>query len=369
MNTKFRDLAVAVCVNLLVFVGLVVLIEVAATIAFAVKDVDELWLSSDTVDSPCLYFSYQPRSDSNWSVNADGMATEYPKQKPKNMYRVAILGGSVARSSFASDKSKTISAILEKLLREHFSTKKIEVINAGMSAYVLEQDFIFYQLYLSKYRPDLIVGLDGYNDLMAVSFNRYNGNLIGPQNYEQFLVIHEGKTRKTLFGKITALVPSTIRVVNFIKRTMLKQSRYDYSTLDADYVQRAATQYVELIEDLGRLAEQRGALYVPFLQPIRWYHPVELTKPKDAIPELVGLYQAYEEFFHTLPHAHSLTTLLLEREELYVDSTVHVGDEGNSLFARAIFKRIELLVRAGISGLVVNPEEQATAYGHKSPQA
>ena len=186
--------------------------------------------------------------------------------------------------------------------------------------------------------------------MTTVSFNRYNGNLIGPQNYQQFLVIHEGKTRKTLIGKITALVPSTMRVVNFIKRAMLQQSRYDYSTLDADYVQKAATQYVELIEDLRHLAEQRGALYVPFLQPIRWYHPVELTKPKGAIAELVGLYQAYEEFFHTLPYAHSLTTLFLEREELYVDSAVHVGDEGNGLFAHTIFERIEPLVRANLTG-------------------
>ena len=351
MGTKSRDLVHLVSVNALVFLALVVVLETAATIAFAVKDTDELWLLPDTVDSPYLYFTFRPRPDPQAPVNADGMATEYSREKPEGVYRLALLGGSVARSSFASDKGRTISAILERLLREHFSTKKIEVINAGMSAYVMEQEYIFYQLYLSKYDPDLIVGLDGYNDLIAVSFNRYNGNLIGPQNFQQFRIIREGKVRKTLIGRVSALVPNTTRVVQFIRRAMLQQSRYDYRTLDADYAQRAATQYLELIEDLRRLAEHKGALYIPFLQPIRWYNPTDPTKPQGAVPELVRLYRAYEESLRTVPYAYSLTGLLLGAEELYVDSLVHVSDKGNELFARTIFKHIEPILRAELADL------------------
>lgn len=349
MARQHQNLIPIVCVNFLVFMGLVVAIEAAATVAFVLKDTEELWLLPDTIDVPYLYFSFRSSADPRRPVNQDGMATEYGREKPLGTYRVVLLGGSVARSSSSSSKETTIAAILEKLLRERFATQKIEVINAGMSAYVLEQDYIFLQLYLSKYHPDLIVGLDGYNDLMAVRLNRFNGGVIGPQNYPQFQVIQDGKARKRLIGRVSAMLPNTTRALRFVKRVMMQQSNPGYGTLDGAYAERAAAQYRDLLEDLRGLAIHLGARYVAFLQPIRWYNLAEPTKPSGAVPELVRLYQAYEEAIRTVPEAYSLTSLLLQRDDLYVDSMVHVGDKGNELFARAILERVVPLVQTSIT--------------------
>ncbi|RJR49558.1 MAG: SGNH/GDSL hydrolase family protein [Desulfobacteraceae bacterium] len=343
-----RPLLQLASINLLVFVGLVATFEIVATIAFAFKDTEDLRLAQDTIDSPYVYFSFRAQTDPHHPVNADGMATTYPLEKAAGSYRVAVLGGSTARSSFATDKTTTIAGVLERLLRERFPGKQIEVINAGMSGYVLEQEFIFYQLSLSKYRPDLVIGLDGYNDLMAVSLNRRNGSLIGPQNYLQFQVIQDGKTRGTWVGRLSALIPNSVRVVQYIRRVLSGRENYDYSFLDESYVQKAAARYSELISDLHGFVEQRGATYVAFLQPIRWYDPLEPMKPAGAIPELVKLYQAYEQVMHSFPRAYLLTGLLRGKEELYVDSAVHVGDQGNELFARAILERIIPFVEATI---------------------
>jgi hypothetical protein len=63
----------------------------------------------------------------------------------------------------------------------------------------------------------------------------------------------------------------------------------------------------------------------------------------------VRLYQAYEEAIRTVPEAYSLTSFLLQRDDLYVDSMVHVGDKGNELFARAILERVVPLVQTSIT--------------------
>jgi len=339
---------VLVLVNVCIFLGLVALIEVAATVAFALKDTDELWLLPDTVDAPYVYFSFRPNADPQRIVNQDGMATAYERQKAPGTYRVAVLGGSVARSSFASSRDATISGRLERLLRERFPTRKIEVINAGMSAYVLEQEYIFYQLSLSKYRPDLVVGLDGYNDLMAVSLNRFSGGLVGPQNYQQFQVIADGKLHKQWLGQVSTLLPNTVRALGGVKRALIQRGDAAYGALDVSYIQRAAAQYRDLLEDLQGLARHRGARYVAFLQPIRWYVPAAVSGPSAEESELVRLYRAYEESIRTVPDAYSLTALLIGKDDLYVDSAVHVGDVGNDFFAQAIADKIAPLVGAAL---------------------
>ena len=53
-----------------------------------------------------------------------------------------------------------------------------------MSGYVVEQEFLLLQLVLQKYEPDLVFGLDGYNDLMSYKLNRHTSKTIPlpPQN-------------------------------------------------------------------------------------------------------------------------------------------------------------------------------------------
>ncbi len=80
---------------------------------------------------------------------------------------------------------------------------------------------------------------------------------------------------------------------------MLKQIHYDYRVLDADHAPKAPIQPIKL----------NASLY-----PL----------PYDT---------------------------LMQREELHVDCTAHVGDEGNDLFAHQIFERIEPFARADLGGL------------------
>ena len=98
-------------------------------------------------------------------------------QKKENEYRIFILGGSGAIGQGAMQEfiwisgqqeyaSKyTISAYLEEKLNAEFPQKQVEVINAAVSGYKVHHEL---SLYLSKIRslnPDLIILIDGYNDM------------------------------------------------------------------------------------------------------------------------------------------------------------------------------------------------------------
>ena len=80
---------------------------------------------------------------------------------------------------------------------------------------------------------------------------------------------------------------------------MLKRIHYDYHILVADHAEKAAIRPIKL----------NASLY-------------------------------------PLPH-----DTLLQREERHVDCTVHVGDEGNDLFAHPLFERIEPFARTDLGGL------------------
>jgi hypothetical protein len=98
-----------------------------------------------------------------------------PKQEGE--YRIFILGGSGAigqgamqqfirisgQHEYASEY--TISAYLERMLREAVPERPIQVINAAVSGFKLNHEYPFYMSTIRKLEPDLLILIDGYNDL------------------------------------------------------------------------------------------------------------------------------------------------------------------------------------------------------------
>lgn len=98
-------------------------------------------------------------------------------QKEPGEYRIFILGGSGALGQGAMQQfiwisgqqeyqSKyTISAFLEEKLRAEFPKVRVEVINAAVSGYKLHQEYSQYMSTLRNLHPDLVILIDGYNDM------------------------------------------------------------------------------------------------------------------------------------------------------------------------------------------------------------
>src|SRR5262245_38133337 len=89
-------------------------------------------------------------------------------KKPFDTYRVIVLGGSSVMGQGAPRPSQNIVGMLRKAVRERGLTgpngKRIEFINAGVYSYNSAQEYLYFVSDLLRFKPDLVVAYDGWND-------------------------------------------------------------------------------------------------------------------------------------------------------------------------------------------------------------
>jgi hypothetical protein len=112
---------------------------------------------------------------------------DVPEDKPPDEFRVIVTGGSVvygrgpvppadAVADFYEVTYRwTIPHIMEEIfnadlqIREKIGGKRVRVINAGVPGYVYQNNLMRYLAKLRLYRPDMIVALDGANEVHTVA--------------------------------------------------------------------------------------------------------------------------------------------------------------------------------------------------------
>ncbi|MCC0177636.1 SGNH/GDSL hydrolase family protein [Waterburya agarophytonicola K14] len=155
---------------------------------------------------PSLAVGYQLLGNQNsehWSINAEGFRDRDPISlaKPKDEIRVFLLGGSTAFGYGSPSNATTISEYLEQRLQKRLQQQKASpelykpdvlpfdkvekqkylakpakikpgnyrIINASVPGYTSGNELAQLALQILQYKPDLIVVLDGYEDLMLDS--------------------------------------------------------------------------------------------------------------------------------------------------------------------------------------------------------
>lgn len=96
--------------------------------------------------------------DGFFKINSQGIRdTEYIIPKPKDVYRIIVLGDSVTFGTEYSNEL-TYTKLLEKKLNSNLNPEiKFEVLNAGVCAYNVIQKFILLKHKLLDYQPDLVI--------------------------------------------------------------------------------------------------------------------------------------------------------------------------------------------------------------------
>jgi lysophospholipase L1-like esterase len=98
------------------------------------------------------------------------------REKPKGVVRVVVMGGSTVWGEDWNgqkiDNRDTIAAHLETTLNARASARgskvRVQVINAGVVGYLLYQNLIYFDHYIARFAPDLVIAMDGHNDLDAL---------------------------------------------------------------------------------------------------------------------------------------------------------------------------------------------------------
>jgi hypothetical protein len=106
--------------------------------------------------------------DNGFSVDADDPPITL--QKPADVYRVIVLGGSTVMGAGAPRPSQNIVGMLREGARARGlagpNGKRLEFINAGVDGYSSAQEYLYLVSDLLRFKPDLVVVYDGWNDLV-----------------------------------------------------------------------------------------------------------------------------------------------------------------------------------------------------------
>jgi len=96
-------------------------------------------------------------------INSEGLRDrDYPLGRVPGKHRMLVLGDSFAWG-YGVEQNERFSEVIEK------SRPDWEIINAGVSGYGTDQEYLYYKLRGSKYRPDVVLVLFFSNDLENVA--------------------------------------------------------------------------------------------------------------------------------------------------------------------------------------------------------
>ncbi|MBN1186254.1 MAG: SGNH/GDSL hydrolase family protein [Bacteroidales bacterium] len=103
--------------------------------------------------------------DKGSHINSFGFrGDEIKKEKSQDVFRIFVIGGSTV-FGWGVSFEKSHVRILERLLKQCYPDRKIEVLNAGASWHSSQHSVIKYLFKIKDFQPDLIILWHGINDL------------------------------------------------------------------------------------------------------------------------------------------------------------------------------------------------------------
>ena len=104
----------------------------------------------------------------NTRANTRFLQTYASKQ---DQFRILILGGSAADNMGGSDSTNRwgipLATYSEKFVP--FTKRRIEVINFGQPGHITSQEMVMFALYGVHVKPDLVLVIDGANDIVEIT--------------------------------------------------------------------------------------------------------------------------------------------------------------------------------------------------------
>ena len=274
------------------------------------------------------YLQYQPfvMFGENWDTQLD--PSRYPKAPgPRGKYRILLLGGSAA-ADFPPQ-------ILEAAFAEKFKNREFEVINAAYGGYNARQELILASIWAPPLAPDMIISLDGSNDLELRLRTKRSGTFYPDSAYELAL------TRPFLTPLAHLLRYS--QAVQGMQRFVAHEQ---IGSVDK-YVD-AIPVYLSAQHSLNALARGLPATRIIVLQPFRIFkHPLseaeknfQLYRYREAV--MRQLYDMLHQRLQTLAqedrvlYVNGCSAFDGHTETIFSDDVHFLSDEGYRLLAKHI---------------------------------
>lgn len=307
-----------------------VIIEALLGVVFYIKDsfVDNVEVM-EVADYPYLYYLFKAEDN----LNAHGFKSAYsPENKSANAYRILLLGGSVARGY---ELDSTIAVFLEQELEGKFPAQNFEVVNAGVSAFVLQQEFILLQSIGMSYQPDMVIGLDGYNDIATQWYNRFHESphALPPHHWGNFQVIRDNAFRSTPYSRFPYFFKNQDRVKAFALRKKVDANLE--CTSSAAELEEFASTYRKISLDFKAYCKGWDIPYFQFIQPLKTYSPGENSNLDCREQRYNQRYALLEKLAAENDFIYSVNNIIPRDAQWWKDEC-HVSNSGNILLAKEI---------------------------------
>lgn len=220
---------------------------------------------------PYLLYTVRPGLEhEHCSTNAFGMRNpEVPEEPPADVFRVLVLGGSVAWGYNARSYDETFTALLESALGARASDcpplagKRVEVLNGAVFAYVSWQEVLAYCRTYRRFRPHAVVTLDGTNDVHAAV---RTGKVGWPMRYVPSKDAY-GAGKPSLGDALGTWARYRAERLKFVR--WIRESRSPTLTDKAPPpIDDVVAEYRRAMELLGDLTGAEGARLMMVLQPM-----------------------------------------------------------------------------------------------------
>lgn len=255
-------------------------------------------------------------SETALRTNKYGFIADEPITKEKsdtNIVRIFLMGGSAMFSAGQTQENDcyksvkefpgdpyayeiSIAGRLKSFLRSRYPNKHFEVINAAAYTRELHQSTLYYLTCIQSFHPDIIVNMDGYNDLGNIRLNstydlcetfelKQYVNLLNKQNQIQnkpnfFKLIYYLKMKygQWLYNKLAySKQPSQAVSMGSMGNTQIQncQSKIDTSIDNREkylsvksYLEQSCQPFVNGLDQYMYLLKANHVKFVFLLQPI-----------------------------------------------------------------------------------------------------
>ncbi|MDO8873750.1 MAG: SGNH/GDSL hydrolase family protein [Methanoregula sp.] len=257
--------------------------------------------------------------------------------KPKDLIRINCLGASTTGNYLdAGGKKFSYPLELERILKEKFPDKKIEVNNCGVGGRTSAEILIDFSLNLIDTQPDIVVIYHGYNDLVPSLTSGFKSDYSHAKR-------NLGEVWP--YYKISAVFPDLpIALYNFfvknlvggdIRQTLLESISRGKIDINSDF--QGTLTYKRNIEHIVNLCQSNGIAV--FLSTFCHYMYGDVKSSKTHLKFHQGVMlenRAMEEIAekHAIPLVDN-NVLFPYEERFFVDS-IHFSPEGMSLLAENI---------------------------------
>jgi hypothetical protein len=232
----------------ILLINLIILISILLTLEFGARIYLKIKLGDQNAGLPMKNKNLEYKPFVMYGENWDKTFKKFNKKLDKNNFNVLLIGGSTAEG-FPEN-------ILEKSLQNRIN-KKVKVFNAGYGGYISTQELILLTRYANKLSPDLIVNINGANDIIhSLKKNVKPGTFFLNNTYDLYLT-------KPFLSPIFKVLQSS-QLYNAFTRITERKRGSDYKI--SDYTEHLNI-YIENIKSMSIFCDGLGVKYLNILQP------------------------------------------------------------------------------------------------------